>query len=158
MSLAARAYRDRVRIWSLHPEQLDRQGLIACWRETLLAQAVLLGRTKGYTRHPQLERFRELPDPAGAVGRYLSFLADDADRRGYRFDRTRIERSDDGASLEVSEGQLAFEWAHLLAKLEQRSPDLATRLSRRVAAGEAPLPHPMMAVVPGPVASWERAR
>lgn len=146
-----------MRIWSLHPEQLDRQGLIACWRETLLAQAVLLGRTKGYTRHPQLERFRALPDPAGAVGRYLSFLADDADRRGYRFDRTRIERSDDGASLGVSEGQLAFEWAHLLAKLEQRSPDVAVEMSRRALAGEAPVPHPMLAVVPGAVADWERA-
>lgn len=68
-------YRDRVRIWSLHPAQLDRQGLLACWRETLLAQAVLLGRTRGYTRHPQLERFRALPDPVGAVGRYLVDLA-----------------------------------------------------------------------------------
>ena len=146
-----------MRIWSLHPEQLDRQGLIACWRETLLAQAVLLGRTKGYTRHPQLERFRALPDPAAAVGRYLSFLADDADRRGYRFDRTRIERADDGASLEVSEGQLAFEWAHLLAKLEQRSPEHEAAMSRRAAAGDAPVPHPMMTVHPGPVAPWERA-
>lgn len=153
---AKSAYRDGVRIWSLHPGQLDRQGLIACWRETLLAQAVLLGRTRGYTRHPQLERFRVLPDPAAAVGRYLTFLADDADRRGYRFDRTRIERSDDGASLEVSTGQLGFEWAHLLAKLEQRSPDVVVEMSRRALVGEAPLPHPMMTVVPGRVADWER--
>lgn len=74
-------YRDRVRIWSLHPAQLDRQGLLACWRETLLAQAVLLGRTRGYTRHPQLERFRALPDPVGAVGRYLVDLAAEAAAR-----------------------------------------------------------------------------
>src|SRR5690606_5017500 len=141
---------------SLHPEQLDRQGLVACWRETLLAQAVLLGRTKGYTRHPQLERFRALADPPAAVGHYLTFLADDADRRGYRFDRTRIERSDDGARLEVSEGQLAFEWAHLLAKLERRSPALGLELSRRALVGEAPVVHPMMTVRPGPVAPWER--
>ncbi|MGP9584395.1 pyrimidine dimer DNA glycosylase/endonuclease V, partial [Micrococcaceae sp. AOP34-BR2-30] len=30
-----------MRLWSLHPEVLDRQGLIAGWREALLAQAVL---------------------------------------------------------------------------------------------------------------------
>jgi len=47
-----------VRIWSLHPKYLDRQGLTACWREALLAQAVLNGATRGYTRHPQLVRFR----------------------------------------------------------------------------------------------------
>ena len=63
-----RDYGGPVRIWSLHPDHLDRQGLTACWRETLLAQAVLAGRTRGYTRHPQLARFQELPDPLGAVG------------------------------------------------------------------------------------------
>ena len=120
-----------MRIWSLHPERLDRQGLVACWRETLLAQAVLLGRTKGYVSHPQLERFRALPDPAAAVGHYLSFLADDAERRGYRFDRARIERTDPAARLEVTSGQLELEWRHLLAKLAARFPELGLELSRR---------------------------
>jgi hypothetical protein len=36
---------------------LDGRGLVALWREALLAQAVLRGRTRGY-RHPQLARFR----------------------------------------------------------------------------------------------------
>lgn len=142
----------RVRIWSLHPEQLDRQGLLACWRETLLAQAVLLGRTKGYTRHPQLERFRALTDPVGAVGRYLAVLAEDAEARGYRFDASRIERVDDGARLTVTQGQLTFEWGHLLAKLRVRTPALAASLEER----EGPRAHPMVDVVPGPVAAWER--
>jgi len=146
-----------VRIWSLHPEQLDRQGLLACWRETLLAQAVLLGRTRGYTCHPQLERFRALADPAGAVGRYLEELAIDADRRGYRFDHARIERIDPGARLVVTEGQLSLEWRHLRAKLEQRTPELAAELTRRERAGAGPRPHPMFDVVAGPVAPWERA-
>ena len=70
-----------MRIWSLHPQQLDRAGLIACWRETLLAQAVLAGRTKGYRNHPQLERFRAQVDPLASVGAYLSGLAAEADRR-----------------------------------------------------------------------------
>ena len=49
-----------MRLWSVHPLHLDRQGLTACWREALLAQAVLAGRTRGYRAHPQLERFREV--------------------------------------------------------------------------------------------------
>ena len=145
-----------MRIWSLHPDHLDRQGLTACWREGLLAQAVLLGRTKGYTHHPQLARFQELADPAAAVGTYLSAVADDAARRGYRFDRARIVRADPAAELTVTDGQLAYEWGHLLAKLDARSPDVAVEARRREAAGQAPSPHPMMRVVPGPVAAWER--
>ena len=41
-----------MRLWSLHPAHLDRQGLIACWREALLAQKVLAGLTTGYRSHP----------------------------------------------------------------------------------------------------------
>lgn len=37
-----------MRIWSLHPSYLDAKGLVALWRETLLAQKVLLGATVGY--------------------------------------------------------------------------------------------------------------
>lgn len=124
-----------MRIWSLHPSLLDRQALVAGWRETLLAQAVLLGRTKGYTRHPQLVRFQECPDPSGTVGAYLAGLADEADARGYRFDRSRIERVADGATLEVTDGQLAFEWAHLVAKLERRSPQWLAIAKERAASG-----------------------
>ena len=47
-----------MRLWSLHPCLLDRQALVAGWREALLAQKVLEGLTRGYTRHPQLERLR----------------------------------------------------------------------------------------------------
>lgn len=47
-----------MRLWSVHPKYLDVRGLVALWREGLLAQAVLRGRTKGYLHHPQLERFR----------------------------------------------------------------------------------------------------
>ena len=63
-----------MRIWSVHPRYLDRQGLLACWRESLLAQAVLADATKGYQHHPQLERFREQPDPLVAIGAYLAGL------------------------------------------------------------------------------------
>jgi hypothetical protein len=144
-----------MRIWSLHPEYLDRQGLVACWRETLLAQAVLAGRTRGYVSHPQLVRFRGMADPQGAVGQYLSVVADEADTRGYRFDRSRIERPGAVRSplTDVTDGQLVVEWAHLRRKLAERSPDDLARWSTVA----VPRPHPLFAVVSGPVAPWERA-
>lgn len=142
-----------MRIWSVHPEQLDRAGLVACWRETLLAQAVLAGRTKGYRSHPQLVRFREQADALAAVTTYLSAVADEADRRGYRFDRTRIDAAAPfTGTIPVTDGQLALEWAHLGAKLQVRSPDDAARWHV-----SSPRPHPLFHVVPGPVEAWERA-
>ncbi|GAA4839578.1 pyrimidine dimer DNA glycosylase/endonuclease V [Luteimicrobium xylanilyticum] len=149
-----------MRLWSVHPRYLDRQGLTACWREALLAQAVLAGRTTGYQRHPQLERFRAARDPSGAVGAYLAAVADEAAARGYRFDRARIDAPpavppDDAVRdprIPVTDGQLGHEWAHLRAKLAVRSPDLAARW----ADVTEPDPHPSFVVVPGPVASWER--
>lgn len=142
-----------MRIWTLHPRFLDRQGLLACWRETLLAQAVLAGRTRGYTRHPQLIRFREGDDPVGLVGAYLTGLADEADARGYRFDRSRILAPVPPAPvIAATDGQLAFEWAHLGAKLERRSPADAERWREA-----PPAAHPLFRIVPGPVADWERA-
>jgi hypothetical protein len=142
-----------MRIWSLHPRYLDRQGLTACWRETLLAQAVLAGRTRGYTRHPQLERFREQPDSIGALASYLHAVADEADLRGYQFDRSRIDRKPEvTAPLTVTTGQLQLEWRWLLSKLKARSPSEFQRWS---AEGD-PDPHPSFRAVAGPVESWER--
>ena len=142
----------------MHPEHLDRVGLVACWREGLLAQAALRRPEGGYGRHPQLERFRAARVPLAAVGTYLEALADEADARGYRFDRTRIavrrhaELPRDVATLlVVTEGQLAYERAHLLAKLDVRDPAAAHAL--RAARLRA---HPSFVVVPGPVASWEK--
>lgn len=141
-----------VRLWSLHPAHLDRQGLIALWREALLAQAVLAGRTRGYRHHPQLERFRESPSPGGALAAYLDVVREEATARGYRFDPGRVDEVErwDG-TIEVSSGQLAVEREHLLAKLHARSPE------EHAAQQDEPVrPHPLFAVVEGPVASWER--
>lgn len=142
-----------MRLWSLHPAQLDRAALVSGWREGLLAQAVLLGRTKGYTRHPQLERFRELELPVVGVVTWLTGLADEADRRGYRFDRSRVAGAPDAAlRMSVTVGQLDLEWQHLLTKCEQRAPEWVERL-----AGQSARAHPLFDTVPGPVAPWERA-
>ena len=141
-----------VRLWSIHPQYLDGKGLVALWREALLAQAVLSGRTRGYTRHPQLERFRDAPDSRAAIATYLREVANEAERRQYRFDRSKIIAEGVVEPLGLPEGQLRFEWQHLLSKL-------AVRDSKRHEAYcqiEAPEPHPLFAVVPGPMASWER--
>ena len=116
-----------MRLWSLHPSQLDRRALVAGWREALLAQKVLAGGTRGYTHHPQLQRFRATDDPLVAIATYLHALADDADARGYSFDRSRVSRpADEGLRLSVTAGQLDYEWQHLRAKV-----GLATRSGSR---------------------------
>jgi len=144
-----------VRLWSLHPKYLDRQGLVACWREALLAQAVLAGRTKGYRHHPQLQRFRACADPVAGVGQYLRHVATEADARSYRFDRSRIIADDDAtvAPIDVTDGQLTLEMRHLAAKLAVRNPDLL----RGIDVTATPQAHPLFRVVPGPVESWEQA-
>ena len=141
-----------MRLWSLDPRYLDARGLVALWREALLAQAVLQGRTRGYTAHPQLERFRERTAPSGAIAGYLRGVHAEAVSRGYAFDAAKISRARCTGRLRVTRGQLASEWQHLLAKLEQRDPERRARL----ASVERPRAHPLFRIVPGPVAHWER--
>ncbi|RGE20401.1 pyrimidine dimer DNA glycosylase/endonuclease V [Leucobacter sp. wl10] len=141
-----------MRLWSLHPGHLDRIGLVACWREALLAQAVLDGRTIGYRNHPQLVRFGAAPHPLGSIGAYLAGLHDEATSRGYRFDGDKIlVRVDTPPRLAVTQGQLEFEWRHLGRKLAERSEGDAARWRR-----SAPAAHPLFAVEPGDVEGWER--
>jgi hypothetical protein len=144
-----------VRLWSFHPRYLDRQGLTACWRESLLAQAVVMDPERGYSRHPQLERFRDQPDPLAAVGAYLSGVADDADHRGYRFDRSRIRRPGaPHATMRVTRGQLEYEWSRLRTRMSVRSPAVWIQWD----AVALPDPHPLFEVVAGPIAPWERTK
>lgn len=145
-----------MRLWTLHPSLLDRQGLTAVWREALLAQAVLLGRTKGYTAHPQLDRFRAHAHPEAAIGAYLAGVQEEATRRGYRYDADRIAVPPRGDVdlIPVTAGQLEFEWGHLLRKLAIRSPDLHAAHVARLTRDS----HPLFVIVPGEVESWERGR
>ena len=142
-----------MRLWSLHPSYLDTRGLLAVWREGLLAQQVLAGRTRGYRNHPQLERFRSHPAPRRAIARYLDEVFTEARSRGYRFDQSRIVAPTGPAStIEVTDGQLRHELSHLAGKLKSRDPERLARLPRERLLE----PHPLFVVVPGPVASWER--
>lgn len=140
-----------MRLWSVHPKYFDRQALTACWREGLLAQAVIDEPGRGYSRHPQLRRFQQADDPRAAIGDYLSVIVDEADTRGYRFAREKIRTTGHAGRLSVNSEQLVYEWRHLLAKLEQRSPDVWQRWN----GVRIPDPHPSFAVVTGPIAEWE---
>lgn len=143
-----------MRLWSLHPKYLDRQGLTACWREGLLAQAVLLGNTKGYINHPQLERFKQTDDPLSAIATYLRFVTIEAAQRGYMFDASKINTPKLYPKLiTVSDGQLAHEWQHLLQKLQTRSPQVYDDMKSM----ESVEPHPLFTIEPGPIALWEKA-
>jgi hypothetical protein len=139
-------------LWSLHPKYLDARGLVALWREGLLAQAVLAGKTKGYRRHPQLLRFRAASSPRAAIAAYLRGVVAEADARGYAFDDTKVPRLRFTAKLPVTSGQLRYEWAHLQAKLAARDRAWASKLGevRRLA------PAPVFRVVRGGVEGWER--
>src|SRR5512146_3456780 len=129
-----------MRLWTLHPRHLDAAGLVALWREALLAQAVLLGRTRGYTRHPQLERFRNSPDPVASIASYLRAIADEATSRGYAFDASRIVAPESPTPrIAETKGQLLYEWEHLGRKLRRRSP----AWHRTQYAGVQPTPHPL---------------
>lgn len=143
-----------MRLWSFHPRYLDAQGLLALWREALLARAVLRGRTRGYRQHPQLERFRTHPAPRDAISAYLHALHAEAASRGYRFDRSKVGPVRSVAPLPVTDGQLRYEWNHLLRKLSARSP-ACYRRCRSIALPEC---HPVFRSIRGPIASWERVR
>ena len=141
-----------MRIWSFHPQYLDAKGLVALWREALLAQAVLSGKTKGYRHHPQLLRFRAHASPIGSIGEYLRVVHEEAASRGYRFAAEKITRARVRGRLTVTRDQLAFEWRHLLAKLEARDP---ARL-KELAKVDRPRPHPLFRVVRGNIEQWEK--
>ncbi len=141
-----------MRLWSLHPCYLDRQGLLAVWREALLAQAVLSGKTIGYIHHPQLTRFRMQADPIAAIGRYLSELFVEAQERGYHFDKNKIFAPFFSDTLSVTSGQISYEWNHLLKKLKKRTP----LLFEQYQSITVPLPHPLFQIIAGAIEPWEK--
>ena len=141
-----------MRLWTLHPRYLDAAGLVALWREGLLARAVLRGKTRGYRHHPQLERFRSHASPRSAINRYLAAVLAEAASRGYAFDRRKIAAGRAEIALTATAGQLAWEWRHLLRKLRKRNPTLYRQRRRE----RSPDPHPLFRIVSGDIESWER--
>ncbi len=140
-----------MRLWTIHPKYLDARGLVALWRETLLAQKVLQGNTKGYRHHPQLIRFKEQTDPVAYLATYLRVIHQEAVRRGYNFDVTKIAPGQSRKQIKCSTGQLLFEWHHLNTKLKLRDPRKHAEIKQSV-----PEAHPLFVIVDGEVESWER--
>lgn len=143
-----------MRLWTLHPKYLDQKGLVALWREALLAQAVLKGQTRGYTRHPQLIRFRQTAAPVASIASYLQEVHTEALRRGYFFDGTKIGPTEGAELIVATSGQLEYEWVHLKEKLRVRAPSLLVNIQ----SISLPDPHPLFRIVPGIVAGWERLK
>jgi len=142
-----------MRLWSIHPRYLDCQGLLALWREGLLAQKVLLHKTKGYTKHPQLERFKKHPRPIAAIGSYLYEVYREGKKRNYNFQKAKINiipRHID--AIKVSWGQLRYEYKHLMKKLKTRD----SKRYKQYTGLQRICPHPLYRVVAGPKASWEK--
>jgi hypothetical protein len=140
-----------MRLWSLHPRYLDAKGLVALWREALLAQKVLAGQTQGYRHHPQLLRFRNSPDMQGGIASYLRAVQQEATQRGYRFDASKIGRCAESVCIPVTTKQMEYELKHLRAKLQVRDPAAL----QRIAGVHNPEPHPLFVVVPGEIEAWE---
>jgi hypothetical protein len=142
-----------MRLWTLHPKYLDARGLVALWREALLAQKVLRGATRGYKHHPQLIRFVETENPPTALAAFLKAVHDEAVERGYKFDARKIGRQRSRGKIKETRGQLLYEWRHLKRKLKQRDP----KRLRELAAVKIPAPHPLFKIVSGKVRDWEKA-
>ena len=139
-----------MRIWSLHPCYLDAIGLVALWRETLLAKHVLENKTRGYKNHPQLQRFKNAKQPLDAINQYLSGVLEEAIKRGYHFDASKISFFK-SSRLAVTNGQMDFEVNHLLRKLKIRDRKKFKEL-REV---DVIKPHPLFKIKEGAIESWE---
>ncbi|HEX5743363.1 MAG TPA: pyrimidine dimer DNA glycosylase/endonuclease V [Flavobacteriaceae bacterium] len=140
-----------MRIWSLHPAYLDTKGLVALWRETLLAKNVLEGNTKGYKNHPQLIRFKNAENPIQLINQYLSVVFQESLKRGYHFNQDKFKIDFQPQKLTVTQGQLNFEMQHLLKKLKNRDP----HKYQEVINEKNRIPHPIFEVIEGTIEVWE---
>lgn len=140
-----------MRIWSLHPAYLDTKGLVALWRETLLAKNVLEGNTKGYKNHPQLIRFKNAENPIQLINQYLSVVFQESLKRGYHFNQDKFKIDFQPQKLTVTQGQLNFEMQHLLKKLKNRDP----HKYQEVINEKNRVPHPIFEVIEGTIEVWE---
>lgn len=140
-----------MRLWSLDFNLLDSKGLVALWRETLLAKNVLEGNTKGYTNHPQLIRFKNSSDSLGYINNYLELIYNESKVRGYNFNSSKFISVGDLSPLTVTSKQLEFEFNHLQNKLKVRDPE------RFILNRESKItPNGIFKVIPGEIEEWER--
>src|SRR5690606_15689345 len=130
------------------------KGLVALWRESLLARSVLQNLTKGYRNHPQLIRFRHSKRPEYFINLYLRYIYEHSITRGFCFDWKKLKSSKGKTNRKmlVTSGQVEYEFKHLLNKLFIRDADRYHSLSR-IKMIET---NPVFEVVEGQVEHWER--
>lgn len=126
-----------MRIWSLHPKYLDTKGLLAVWRETLLAKHVLEGKTKGYKNHPQLIRFKNTSNPLAYINKYLEEIYLEAKNRNYNFDESKFTKLskkelEKFEKIFVNDKQIEYELSHLLNKLKNRDIEKYKNIKKEI--------------------------
>ncbi len=140
-----------MRLWTLHPKYIDNRGLVALWRESLLAQAVLKGKTKGYLSHPQLSRFKSTTNPVKAISYYLNTIYDEAKNRGFNFDNKKFKSIKVIEQITTTDCQLYYEWEHLKQKVKQRDKKHYCLLKKI----KQPESNPIFKIVNGQIEEWE---
>lgn len=142
-----------MRLWSIHPKYLDTKGLVAVWREGLLALNVLKGNTVGYRNHPQLDRFKASQYPIDSMNYYLAVVYDEAGLRGYNFDGSKVGSINNLIPIPVTTGQLVYEWNFLQQKVIARTGkwNWATTFTFHK-------PHPLFKVIDGDIEPWEKVK
>lgn len=143
-----------MRLWSLHPTFLDTKGLVALWREGLLAKKVLQHKTRGYKNHPQLLRFRRHKKPLKALNTYLNAVWTEAAARGFRFDKRKIRKPESVNKIPVNNRQLEYEFRHLLKKLKERDRPRYETLRRK--KKQERIANPLFKISNGGIEDWEK--
>lgn len=139
-----------MRLWSIHPKYLDAKGLVALWREALLAKAVLENKTTGYKNHPQLKRFKEQKNPIKSIDNYLAHIFDEATKRNYKFSKRDLKKCN--KKINVTSKQIEFEFNHLKQKLKNRDLKKFNELKNTKEIET----HPSFSKTIGSIEDWER--
>ena len=106
-----------MRLWTINFKYLDAKGLVALWREALLAKNVLAGLTKGYKNHPQLDRFYAHENAREAINAYLAEVYAQACARGYKFDAAKVGEFDE-RNLSVKNIEIASIFKEVEGEIE----------------------------------------
>ncbi len=141
-----------MRLWSIHSKYLDSKGLVANWREGLLAKKVLQNRTKGYKQHPQLLRFKRHKNTITLINTYLYYIYLESLKRGYKFDLDKVGETNIKLKIHVNDKQIEYEFKHLMEKLKARDFKKYEELTKCSKIET----NPLFLVKKGGVEEWER--
>lgn len=117
-------------LWSVHPRYLDNKGLISAWNRGLQLQKQLSTEPARNTGNSQLIMFSRQEKPLHAIGSYLSFIASEGCRRGYKFTHEKILYPNfDEELLPIDSEQLRSENQMLQNRLKTRDKNRYQQLS-----------------------------